>query len=209
MIQQAFSLPWDRIFRIKHKQLAKVVKMNTVPVKYALFTMMFFALLLSLPVSAQDLKVGYIDTAKVLKVAPQADLARKKLEDEFNPRDQGIVKLQKKLKRLKEKQGRSAKLMTKADNVKLERNIVTLKRDIKRAKEEFNEDFNLRRNEELAKLHKLIARTTIQTAKELKYDIILSDNVLYINKRVDITDMVIKRLRKTQKKSNQSSGKAN
>lgn len=186
-----------------------MVKMKTVRIKYALFTVMFFASLLGLPASAQNLKVGYIDTAKVLKDAPQADRARKKLEDEFNPRDQEIVKLQKKLKQLKEKQERNAKLMTKADSVKLERNIVSLKRDIKRAKEEFNEDFNLRRNEELAKLHKLISKTTIQTAEELNYDIILSDNVLYINKRVDITGMVIKRLRKLKKNPNPSSGNAN
>lgn len=187
--------------------------MNTTGTKYTAsiiaLVAMIFTSLVAAPVSAQDLKVGYIDTAKVLQDAPQADVARKKLEDEFNPRDQEIVELQKKLKQLKEKQERDTKLMSKADAIKLERTIVSLKRDIKRAKEEFNEDFNLRRNEELAKLHKLIAKTTIRTAEELKYDIILSDNVLYINKRVDITGMVIKRLQKLQKGSGGSSSKAN
>ena len=187
--------------------------MNLAGIKYiasflALVVMVFTPLMMA-SASAQDLKVGYIDTAKVLQDAPQADVARKKLEDEFNPRDQKIVTQQKELKQLKEKQERDAKLMSKADAVKLERTIVSLKRDIKRAKEEFNEDFNLRRNEELAKLHKLIAKTTIKTAEELKYDIILSDNVLYINKRVDITGMVIKRLQKMQKGSAGPSSKAN
>ena len=99
--------------------------------------------------------------------------------------------------------------MSQADKIKLERRIVSLKRDIKRAKEEFNEDFNLRRNEELAKLHKLIAKTTVQVAEDLKYDIILSDNVLYISKRVDITETVIKRLQKLQKGQARPSGSAN
>jgi len=186
--------------------------MNIASVKHLtsfVFALMVFVLFGATPASAQDLKVGYIDTAKVLQDAPQADVARKKLENEFNPRDQEIVRLQKKLKQQKEKQERDAKLMSKADTVKLERSIVSLKRDIKRAKEEFNEDFNLRRNEELAKLHKLIAKTTVKTAEELKYDIILSDNVLYINKRVDITGMVIKRLQKLQKSSGGPSSKAN
>jgi len=186
-----------------------MVKMNTVSNKYLLSMLVFLPTLWAFSVSAQDLKVGYIDTAKVLQDAPQADSARKKLEDEFNPRDQEIVKLQKKLKELKEKQERDAKLMSQSESIKLERNIVSLKRDIKRAKEEFNEDFNLRRNEELAKLHKLISKTTVQTAQELKYDIILSDNVLYINKRVDITDIVIKRLQKLQQGPGRSSGKTN
>jgi outer membrane protein len=172
--------------------------MKAAKIKFLLPVLMLFASLLAISASAEDLKVGYIDTAKVLKDAPQADLARKKLEDEFNPRDQEIVNLQQKLKDLKEKQERDAKLMSQADNIKLEREIVSVKRDIKRAKEEFNEDFNLRRNEELAKLHKLISKTTIRIAQELKYDIILSDNVLYITKRVDITDIVIKRLQELQ-----------
>ncbi len=144
----------------------------------------------------QDLKVGYMDTSRVLKEAPQSELARKTLKEEFNPRDQKIVKMQKDLKKLTDKQERDSKVMSKAENIKLERKIVSLKRDIKRAKEEFNEDFNLRRNEELAKLHKLINKTTVNVAKDLKYDIILSDNVLYNSKRVDITDMILKELQK-------------
>ena len=173
--------------------------MRAVSTIYSVLAVMVFASVWAAPIMAEDLKVGYIDTNKVLKDAPQADLARKKLEDEFNPRDQEIVKLQKKLKDLKEKQERDAKLMSQAESIKLERKIVSLKRDIKRAKEEFNEDFNLRRNEELAKLHKLISKTTVQVAEDLKYDIILSDNVLYISKRVDITERVINRLQKLQK----------
>ena len=150
---------------------------------------------------AQDLKVGFIDKSRVLKEAPQSERARKKLKDEFSPRDEKIVEMQQKLKSLNEQQERDAKILSKADGIKLERKIVSIKRDIKRAKEEFNEDFNLRRNEELAKLHKLIAKTTKDIAKEQNYDIILSDNVLYNSKRVDITSMVIKRLRKFQKSS--------
>lgn len=177
--------------------------------RYLLLIVMVIASLWAAVASAENLKVGYIDTAKVLKEAPQADVARKKLEDEFNPRDQEIVELQKQLKKLNEKQERDAKLMSRSDSVKLERKVVSLKRDIKRAKEEFNEDFNLRRNEELAKLHKLISKTTIQLAQEQKYDVILSDNVLYISNRVDITGAVLKRMRKLQKGPGRDTGTTN
>ncbi len=160
-------------------------------------------------VAGEDLKVGYMDTSRVLKDAPQSELARKTLKQEFNPRDEKIVTMQKSLKKLSDRQERDAKLMSKADNIKLERQIVSLKRDIKRAKEEFNEDFNLRRNEELAKLHKLINKTTVSIAKNLKYDIILSDNVLYNSERVDITDMVITELKKLKSSSNNTTKKSN
>lgn len=143
---------------------------------------------------ASQLKVGYIDTARLLKEAPQSEAARKKLKDEFNPRDQKIVNMQNELKHLNEMQDRKSTNMSKSESIQIERQVIALKRDIKRAREEFNEDFNIRRNEELTKLHKLINKETENVAKEYEYDIILSDNVLYNSKRVDITNLVLKRL---------------
>lgn len=146
-------------------------------------------------VSAQDLKIGFVDTARVLKDAPQADIARKKLENEFAPRDEKIVNMQKQLKNLDDRQNRDIAVMSDTARRKLERDMIELKRDIKRAKEEFTEDFNLRRNEELTKLQRLISQTTIAVAKDNGYDIVLSDSVLYTSKRVDITDKILDRLR--------------
>lgn len=145
--------------------------------------------------SAQELKIGYVDTARVLKDAPQADQARKKLENEFAPRDEKIVTMQKQLKQLDERQNRDIAVMSDSSRRKLERDMIELKRDIKRAKEEFTEDFNLRRNEELTKLQRLISQMTVAVAKEDGYDLVLSDSVLYTSKRVDITDKILERLR--------------
>jgi outer membrane protein len=146
-------------------------------------------------VNAQELKIGFVDTARVLKDAPQADLARKKLENEFAPRDEKIVNMQKQLKNLDDRQNKDIAVMSDSVRRKLERDMIELKRDIKRAKEEFTEDFNLRRNEELTKLQRLISQTTVAVAKDDGYDIVLSDSVLYTSKRVDITDKILERLR--------------
>ena len=153
---------------------------------------------------AQELKIGYVDTALVLKEAPQADMARKKLKDEFNPRDEKIVEMQNQLKALTEKQEKNDRVMSSSARSELERDILTLKRDIKRAKEEFTEDFNLRRNEELAKLQQIIHKATVELAKDKSFDVILSDSVLYTSKRIDITDMILERLRSAAKESIQN-----
>jgi len=145
--------------------------------------------------NAQELKIGFVDMARVLKDAPQAELARKKLEMEFAPRDDKIVSMQKHLKNLDDRQNRELAVMNDSERRKIERDMIELRRDIKRAKEEFTEDFNLRRNEELTKLQKLISRTTIAVAKDESYDIVLSDSVLFTSKRVDITDKILERLR--------------
>jgi outer membrane protein len=152
-------------------------------------------LLTGMNVYAQDLKIGYVDTTRVLKEAPQADAARKKLESEFAPRDEKIVNMQNKLKRLDNRQNKDMATMSDSERIKIERDMIELRRDIKRAKEEFTEDFNMRRNEELTKLQKLISKTTIAVAKDDGYDVVLSDSVLYTSKRVDITDKILQRLR--------------
>lgn len=156
----------------------------------------FAALLLSPIAGAQDIKAGFVDTARLLKEAPQAEAAREKLESEFAPRDQKIVDMQTRLKSLDDKQQRDAEIMKESERRKLERRIVSLRRDIKRAKEEFYEDLNIRRNEELAKLKEQIDRVIEELAKEQSYDLVFSDYVEFASERVDITDEVLEKLRR-------------
>lgn len=145
---------------------------------------------------AADTRIGIVNTAKLLKEAPQAEAARKKLESEFAPRDVKIVDLQKSIKILEDKLSKDAAIMSEAARKQQEREIVSKKRDVKRVREEFTEDFNFRRNEEIGKLQKLVSETILSLAKENKYDIILNESVIYASQQVDITVDVLERLRK-------------
>lgn len=149
--------------------------------------------------AATEAKIGFVDTARVLKQAPQAEQARKKLESEFAPRDKKVIEMQKQLKDMEDELSKNNSVMSELIRKKKEREIISQKRDIKRAKEEFNEDLNIRRNEELSKLQKLVYETIVSIAREKNYDIILGDNVLYASKSVDMTDSVLDRLRQNFK----------
>lgn len=151
--------------------------------------------LMSNVASAVEAKLGFVNTARILKEAPQAEKARKKLEFEFAPRDKKIVAMQKKLKALEDQLAKDAAIMSESAKKKLERQIISHKRDIKRSREEFTEDLNIRRNEELNKLQKLVYDTIVALAKEQKYELILGDSVLFASKRIDVTDQVLKRLK--------------
>jgi len=151
---------------------------------------------LSFNVFAQEIKVGFVNSAQVLQEAPQAEQARVKLQSEFAPRDKKIVAMQKKLKKLEDSLTRDIKVLSESVRKKKEREIITMKRDIKRAQEEFNEDLNLRRNEELNNLQQKVYDAIVSLAKEENYDVILGDSVMFASKRVDITDKVIQRLNK-------------
>lgn len=149
--------------------------------------------------NAADTRIGIVNTAKLLKEAPQAEVASKKIKSEFAPRDAKIVKQQKIIKNLENKLSKDASIMSEAARKKQEREIVSKKRDVKRASEELIEDYNFRRNEEIGKLQKLVSETILSLAKEKEYDIILNESVIYSSKQVDITSIVLERLRKLYK----------
>ena len=143
---------------------------------------------------AADLKIGVVSAARVSAEAPQAEAARLKLEREFAPRDQELVAMQKEVREMEERLTRDGAVMKEADQRSLEREIVSRKREIRRMQDEFREDFNMRRNEELSQLQRRIIETIQKLAKDEKFDLILSDGVIYASDKVDITARVIELL---------------
>ena len=76
-----------------------------------------------------------------------------------------------------------------------ERTLVSDQRDIKRLQDEYSEDLSIRRNEELRKLEKEIAKTITDIAKKEKYDLIVFQGVIYASEKVDITNKVLESLK--------------
>jgi len=147
---------------------------------------------------AQDLKIGYVNAVKVIEEAPQAEVALKKLETEFSPREKKLVEMQGKIKQLEGELEKNALVLKDAEQRTKEHEIVALKRDLRRTTQEFREDYNLRRNEELAALHKIVRKAIIDIAKQDKYDLIV-EGAVYASSKADITSKVLKKLgKKTQ-----------
>lgn len=147
-------------------------------------------------VQAQELRIGYVNAVKVIEEAPQGEAALKQLEAEFGPRDKKLVEMQERVKRLEEELEKEGLVLKDAERRAREHEILVLKRDIRRATLEFREDYNLRRNEELAALQKIVYKAIVEIAKEENYDLILHEGTIYASKRVDLTDKVLKKLRK-------------
>jgi outer membrane protein len=155
---------------------------------------LFLGLLLAANVSYADLKVGFVNIPAVLEKAPQAEKAKKRLEQAFSPRDKQLVAQQKEIQTLQEKLTKDASVMSESERANLERDISNKARDAKRAQQEFSEDFNVRRNEELGKLQRRIVEAIRGIAKEQGYDLLLTDGVIYSNEEIDITEQVQKKL---------------
>jgi len=145
--------------------------------------------------SAADFKIGYVNAVKVTEEAPQGEAALKKLEAEFAPRDKQIVEMQNRLKQMEQDLEKNALVLKENEHRSKEFEVVTLKRDLRRATQEFREDYNLRRNEELAALQKIVQKTIAEIAKQENYDLIL-ESAVYAGPKVDVTDKILKKLGK-------------
>lgn len=161
-------------------------------------TILYIALLTGLSVysgtSLAEMKIGFVDTVKLMEAAPQAKSAQSKIESEFTPREKELVALQRAIKAKEDKLERDGSVMSESERSKLERDILAKRRDLKRSQDEFRDDLNIRRNEVLAKLQKDMYEAVVTLGKEQKFDLILTQGVVFSSDRVDITDSVLKKL---------------
>lgn len=155
---------------------------------------LFLILMLVAGVSHAELKIGFVNVTKVLEKAPQAAKAKTRLETEFSPRDKALVSQQKEIKTLEEKLGRDSAVMGDEERRRIEKEILDKKRDAARAQQEFSEDFNMRRNEELGNLQKRIVEAVRALAKEESFDLLLTEGVIYANDQIDVTSRVQQKL---------------
>ena len=147
-------------------------------------------------VMAADYKIGVVNAVGVLEAAPQADVARKKLEKEFSSRDRELVGAQQSLKGLEDRMIKDGAIMSEAERQRLERDVVNKRRELKRDQDEFREDVNFRRNEEFGKIQRDIVEAIREVAKQQEYDLVMGEGVIYASKSVDMTESVIAHLKK-------------
>ncbi len=159
-----------------------------------LVTFLALALTLFPAASYAQMKVGFVNLGKVIEKAPQGEAAAKKIEAEFSPRSNALRKKQKKIQGLENDLEKNALVMKASERSKKEAEITKLQRSLKREADEFNEDINLRRNEKLKILQKVVREAVNEVGKENNFDIILAEGVLHVSDKADITDLVLKKL---------------
>jgi outer membrane protein len=143
------------------------------------------------PASAQELKIGYVNSEKVLREATPAKAAQAKLEAEFSKRERELNDAATRLKTAADKLDKDSPTLAETEKVRRQRELVEQDRDLQRKRREFQEDLNQRRNEELASVVERANRVIRQIFESEKYDLILQE-VVFASGRVDITDKVIK-----------------
>ncbi len=151
----------------------------------------------SVPLHAEtDVKIGFVDTERILREAAPAVRAQKKLEKEFEKRSQELEKLAKQLQAMQQTMEKNAVTLSDTERRAKEREFSDLTRDMQRREREYREDLNQRRNEELAGVLDRANKAIKVIAEAEKYDIIFQE-VVYRSQRIDITEKVLKALADT------------
>ena len=140
--------------------------------------------------TAQDFKIGFVNTDRIFRDSAAAKASQTKLEQEFSRRERELETLRTQLRTASERFEREAPTLSETQRTTRQRELVDMDREFQRRSREFQEDLNLRKNEELQQVLERANRVIRQIAEAEKYDLIIQEAV-YINPKHDITDRVI------------------
>jgi outer membrane protein len=150
--------------------------------------------LLSFSAWSETVKIGYIDTQKIVSNLPQYQQSVDEISKEFEPKKQELLDLFKHIELLRVKINTINK-SEKKENLQLEiSKLASLEESFKKETEFWQETMNNKKIELLQKIELLINSTINDIAISENYDLILYENAAFVSDEINITNKVIERI---------------
>ena len=157
---------------------------------YALLLASFSTVAVS--ATAQELKIGYVNSERVVRESDIAKRSQARLEAEFSKREKDLNDQNSALRAQAEKLDRDAPTLSETEKTRRQRELVELDRDLQRKHREFQEDLTQRKNEEVNNVSERAQRTIKAIGEAEHFDLIVQDQlVFYVSPRIDLTRKVI------------------
>jgi outer membrane protein len=176
-----------------------MARLSPVHLKIGAVVATAFALFAPSAFAQAQIKIAVVNVPRLLEEAPQAKAAMQAMQDEFAPRQREMAAQQKDLKAKEEKLQRDGAVMAENERRNSEKDLREGQRDLARKQNEYVEDLNVRRNEELGKLQKALLQEVQTYARASGYDLVVGDGVLFVNESLDITPQVLSALQARSK----------
>jgi len=152
--------------------------------------------LLSFSAWSETVKIGYIDTQRVVNNLPQYQQSVDKISKEFEPKKQELLDLFKHIELLRMKIN-SINNTEKKENLQIElTKLASLEESFKQETEFWQETMNTKKIELLQKIELLINNTINELAISENYDLIFYENAAFVSDEINITSKVIERIQK-------------
>ena len=149
---------------------------------------------MSFAIQAETIKIGYINTEKVVNNLPQYQQSVNEISKEFEPKKQELLDLFKHIELLRAKINAINNNENK-ENLQIELSKLTsLEESFKQETEFWQETMNTKKIELLQKIELLINNAINELAISENYDLILYENAAFVSDEINITSKVIKRI---------------
>lgn len=164
-------------------------------VKRRAIVLLYTALLAgSASVGAAELKIGVVNIQRLAAESPQAKAANDAIQTEFTARYQELMKQDAALQARQDKLTKDAATMTEIQRSAADKELRDGARDLQAKKAAFEDDLNARKQDENAKISRVLDEEVVTFAKAQGFDLILADGVLYATGALDVTEALLQSL---------------
>jgi len=158
---------------------------------------LFLLALLVTSISAQSIKIGYVDVEKVINSLPQYQHDNDSLIQQFEPKKQQLLGLFKHIELLKKNLNNVDRSINNENYQKELDNIRELEASFQKETELWQQQLNQKKYESLQKIETIINLTIEEFAISENYDLILYQNAVFVSDQVNITNQIISKIEGT------------
>jgi len=160
------------------------------------FLAIYILALSAISVSAETIKIGYIDTEKIVSNISQYQQSINELTEEFEPKKQELLDLFNHIELLRI-QINSINNSENKENIQIKlAKLANLEESFRQETEFWQKTMNNKKIELLQKIELLINSTINDLAISENYDLILYENAAFVSDEINITNKVIERIQK-------------
>jgi outer membrane protein len=138
-------------------------------------------------------RIGFVSSERLYSESKLAKSADSRIEAEFSRRDKANRELRARLKQVAQKFDDESGDLAGPERTRRARAVLDLDKQLQRAEREYAEDLQQRKNDERASIAAKAFKSIERIAEQEKLDIVLTE-ALWVSRRIDITDSVLKRL---------------
>jgi len=185
--------------RLRHHQLPlrrKLMHVRVRPLYSEIAAKQLLASLLlfmTCNVLAQASLVGFVDLQRLLSESKQAQESIRSLGKEFNSRDRALEALAVQIRSANERLERDQLVLDQTAISQRQKELSELRVQFERKQQDLREDVELRRQEEIARLLKLMNRVIHRLAREKALDLVVQE-AIFVTETIDLTESVLRAL---------------
>ena len=154
------------------------------------FTLIFLAFL-AFPTTAEPIKIGYIDTEKVVNSLTQYQQENDSIIQEFESKKQELLDLFNHIELVRANLNKIDKSLNENDfQIELNK-VLELESSFQQETEYWQEKINQKKIDLLQKIEIVINKAIKEFAINEDYDLILYENAAFVSKNVNITNKII------------------